>query len=226
MKTNKALLERVEFLINLAQKSIETEFKTEDSLFIYHLVSNESFKEFETASLSFIFSLYGESHPYYLKFKDSVNNNKLNSVKEGKGILKSIKNEIENGWLNTYKGLVSAEIFIDILESAEYLLDQKYKNPAAVLIGSILEEHLRQLCNKYKFPIEENISGKPKLKKADAFNNELYTNGVYNKLDQKNITAWLDLRNKAAHGLYDEFNQEQVENMLRGIMEFMTRNAL
>jgi len=44
-------------------------------------------------------------------------------------------------------------------------------------------------------------------------------------LDQKNVTAWLDLRNKAAHGLYDQYNREQVETMLKGVIEFSARTA-
>ncbi len=33
-------------------------------------------------------------------------------------------------------------------------------------------------------------------------NTELYKAGVYGKLDNKNVTAWLDLQNKAAHAQY------------------------
>ena len=38
-----------------------------------------------------------------------------------------------------------AELFADFLEMADYLLSEGYKDPAAVLGGSMLEEHLRQL---------------------------------------------------------------------------------
>ena len=56
-------------------------------------------------------------------------------------------------------------------------------------------------------------------------NNELATAGAYNKLDQKNVTAWLDLRNKAAHGSHAEYTAEQVEMMLTGVREFSARTA-
>jgi uncharacterized protein YutE (UPF0331/DUF86 family) len=102
---------------------------------------------------------------------------------------------------------------------AEHLLQQGYKDPSAVLIGSVLEEHLRALCDGRGIPTV--VGGKPK--KADSMNAELAGVGVYNKLDQKNLTAWLDLRNKAAHGHYGEYSSEQVGNMLRGVQDFMTR---
>jgi hypothetical protein len=46
---------------------------------------------------------------------------------------------------------------------AEHLLDQKYKDPAAVVVvGSVLEEHLRQLCTAAGLPVadlrQENLS--------------------------------------------------------------------
>ena len=226
MNTNKILVERVDYLLDLASKSLSTQYKTEDSFFVHYWVSSGSFQEFETASLSFILNLYGKNHPYYTRFKETVNKYKPNDVEAGRGILNSIKAEIERGWLTTVKGLVSAEIFSDFLETAEYLLEQRYKDPAAVIVGSTLEEHLRQLCRKNHITVEDLKGGKLIPKRADSLNNDLYTANIYNKLDQKNITAWLDLRNQAAHGHYSEYKQEQVENMLKGVMEFMIRNSI
>ena len=48
----------------------------------------------------------------------------------------------------------------------------------------------------------------------------------YNKLDQKSVTAWLDLRNRAAHGRYEEYTRDQVELMVQAVTEFMARNAV
>lgn len=226
MNTNKIFIERVDYLIDLANKSLATKFTTEDSFHVWSWVSSESFKEFETSALSFILNLYGENHPYYFRFKETVTKNSLSMVEAGKGILNSIKTEIERGWLTTVRGLVSAEIFSDFLETAEYLLEQKYKDPAAVIIGSTLEEHLRQLCRKYNIPVEEYKEDKVIPRKTNALNSDLYTAEIYNKLDQKNIMAWLDLRNHAAHGKYSEYTIEQVHYMLKGVLEFITRHQV
>ena len=106
---------------------------------------------------------------------------------------------------------------------AKHLLEEGYKDPAAVMIGSILEEHLRQLCVKHSIPIEEMKNGKTIFIKADTLNAELNKLNVYNKLDQKIITSWLDLRNKAAHGKYGDYNKEQVNSFYLGITEFISR---
>ena len=115
-----------------------------------------------------------------------------------------------------FQSLVRAEVFADFLEMAEHLLEQGYKDPCAVLVGGVLEDHLRSLCQSRGIPLQ--MSGKPK--KADSMNNDLAFADVYSKLDQKNVTAWLDLRNKAAHGKYDEYNADQVRNLLVGVREF------
>ena len=52
-------------------------------------------------------------------------------------------------------------------------------------------------------------------------NAELAKAGVYNILVQKKITALADLRNKAAHGNWTEFNSTDVEQMLTQIRTFM-----
>ena len=109
---------------------------------------------------------------------------------------------------------------------AEHLLIEKYKDASAVMIGSVLEEHLRQLCDKNNIQVIEVKNGKSIPKKADLLNAELTGNSIYSKLDQKSITSWLDLRNKAAHGKYSEYNIQQVELMLQGVTEFITRNQI
>jgi hypothetical protein len=60
--------------------------------------------------------------------------------------------------------------------------------------------------------------------KSDHMNSDLAKSNAYSKLDQKNVTAWLDLRNKAAHGQYNEYNADQVVLLISAIREFVTRN--
>ena len=137
------------------------------------------------------------------------------------GALRALRRDYDAGYLSKFQSLVRAEVFADFLEMAEHLLEQGYKDPCAVLVGGVLEDHLRSLCQSRGIPLQ--MSGKPK--KADSMNNDLASAGVYSKLDQKNVTAWLDLRNKAAHGKYDEYNADQVRNLLVGVREFAARIA-
>ncbi|TCV81349.1 hypothetical protein EDE11_11550 [Methylomonas methanica] len=152
--------------------------------------------------------------------------NFVDNAERGIAILNAIRAEIAGGWLISFKGLVTSELFSDFLEMAEHLLENGYKDPAAVMIGSVLEEHLRQLCLKHAIEIEEEKNGRMFPRKADRLNADLARTEVYTKLDQKLITAWLDLRNKAAHGKYSEYTNEQVRQFLSGITDFIVRISL
>jgi hypothetical protein len=176
---------------------------------------------FRTASLSFINDLYGQNHPYYLNFDKEVKRDTYYDTENGINILASIKNEIENDWLISLKQLVSAEIFSDFLDMSKYLLDNKYKDASAVMIGSVLEEHLRFLCNNNSVDLIVTKGADIIHKKADTLNANLVKAGVYGVLEQKNVTSWLDLRNRAAHGKYSEYSQEQVELMYQGVLNFI-----
>jgi hypothetical protein len=52
-------------------------------------------------------------------------------------------------------------------------------------------------------------------------NAELARAGVYNKLVQKRITTIADLRNKAAHGEWTAFGEEDVKEMVSAVRRFM-----
>jgi hypothetical protein len=183
-------------------------------------------KGFRAASLSFIEKVYGREHPHFTEFSENTKSYFPRDVECGSAILKAIRGEIEGGWLFTVRGLVTAEVFTDFMDMAEYLLESGYKDPAAVIAGSTLEGHLRQLCMKNGVPVVKQKDGKDVPQKADQLNIDLAKAEVYAKLDLKNVTAWLDLRNKAAHGEYTVYNADQVKGMITGIAEFMARVAV
>ena len=60
-------------------------------------------------------------------------------------------------------------------------------------------------------------------KKADTLNAELAKKTVYDELEQKSVTAWLGLRNDAAHGSYDEYDATQVRLMVDNVRAFLSR---
>ncbi|MGJ8715769.1 MAG: hypothetical protein ACSHXG_11745 [Maribacter stanieri] len=104
---------------------------------------------------------------------------------------------------------------------SKHLLEKKYKDSAAVMIGSVLEEHLRQLCSKNSVAITFEKNEKLIPKKANLLNADLVKTEAYGVLEQKNVTAWLDLRNRAAHGKYEEYSIEQVDLMYLGVLNFI-----
>lgn len=137
------------------------------------------------------------------------------------GVAKTIKHDLENGLLVDFKALVQADVFADFLEMGEYLLQEGYKDAAAVIIGSVLEDGLRKLAERSDVPIISE-SGKPLT--IDPLNTELSKHDVYSKLVQKQITSWAHIRNKAAHGEFGEYNREQVQMMLLFVQNFASEH--
>jgi hypothetical protein len=136
------------------------------------------------------------------------------------GALAALRADYKDGYLRGVEELVHADVFADFLEMADELLKKGYKDAAAVIVGSVLEEHIRKLADRNG--VATTVDGIPK--KADTLNADLVKKTVYNKLEQKNVTAWLGLRNDAAHGHYDNYDQQQVGLMLQQVQAFLTRN--
>jgi len=148
---------------------------------------------------------------------DNLHSNSYVVLLEVIGALESLKYELENGLLSDIHKLLQSDIFSDFLEMGEYLLKEGYKDPAAVIIGSVLEDTLRKLCESNGIEV---INAKGKLLTIDPLNTELVKAEVYNKLVQKQITSWADLRNNAAHGHYEKYDDKQVEMMLLFVQSF------
>jgi hypothetical protein len=110
--------------------------------------------------------------------------------------------------------LITADVFGDILEQAEYLLGEGYKDAAAVMTGGVLESTLRTLCEKNQIPFAARDTINP-------LNNNL-KDVVYNRVVHKQIIAWAELRNSAAHGEFHKYTNDQVVEMVRWVKDFVS----
>ncbi len=60
--------------------------------------------------------------------------------------------------------------------------------------------------------------------KADAMNMELKREGVYNEAQRKQVSAWMGLRNSAAHGDYGGYDKQQVRLLIDGVRDFILKH--
>lgn len=219
------IIKRNDEILELAQRVIDSKFGVVDQFKrTLHYVDTGLYTQLRASGLSFIHNIFGREHPTYVDYENCAAKNGYSMALRMQAILRSIRDELAGGWFVRVRGLVSAEIFSDFMEMAEHLLNEGYKDAAAVMIGSVLEEHLRKLCEKYGVSTEyQTAKGDMAPKKADILNADLVKEQVYNKLTQKQVTAWLGLRNDAAHGHYDSYVREQVEQMFTGVLNFMVR---
>ena len=186
------------------------------------VLSRTQITDLQTRCIAAIESISGRHSPYFRQVMEigTQRHNTWSEVARQIGVAKALLSDIQNDYMESFEELVHGDIFGDFLEMSDHLLDAGYKDAAAVLAGSTLEVHMKKLCGKYG--VETTSRGK--TKKADLLNSELEKEGAYPKLDQKNITAWLGLRNKAAHGPYAEYTKGQVRLFVSSIRGFVTRH--
>jgi len=99
---------------------------------------------------------------------------------------------------------------------AEHLISQGYKDASASLAGAVLEDGLRKICanNGIKLKSTEDIS---------SLNQKLADASVYNRLTQKKVQVWNDIRNNADHGHFEGYTKDDVEEMIKGIKDFLEK---
>lgn len=143
-------------------------------------------------------------------------------INEELGVLDALEFNIENDYIANFSDLIRGDLFSDYLEMASHLLEEKYRVAAAVIAGVTLETHLKDLAVKNEIDIEfTNKKGKLVHKKADSLNSELAKKKIYSKNIHKQITAWLGIRNSAAHGKDDEFTHNEVKLMIDSVSNFI-----
>jgi hypothetical protein len=141
------------------------------------------------------------------------------------GILEALRDDLEKGFLDNFVLKMEAELAADYMGQAEGLLKEgqsgKFDHvPAAVLSGAVLEKALRTLCERQQPPIPTtNANGDHKT--LNPLIDDLKKAGVFNELKAKQLRAWADIRNKAAHGEFAQFAKTDVEQMLNGVANFL-----
>lgn len=132
------------------------------------------------------------------------------------------KKLVDEGRLSTLIDGVRLETVTEVLEQAEVLSRSGALVAATVLAGGALETHLQHLCSRHGL----SISGTPGISAYDQAiagarkaGNEIYTLG-----DSKQVIAWGDRRNKAAHEpLQFKDDQRVVTLMIDGVRQFILR---
>jgi len=219
-------LDKIDELIVLANGILGG---TEPSSLIY---ASATTTEFRSSTATFIVSIYGEKSPFYQNFLKSTHDDFASNYDEAKGVLLGIRKHIEQGWLDSVRNQLSAEIFGDYLEMARYLNQEGFYIAAAVIAGTTLEERVMQLCLLHGIAIEalDTRTGAMKPVKADSLNGSLGPYYFDSRNDSKLFIKNYGLRNEAAHGNWNndlpekrQIRKDQVDLMIREV-EFFIRN--
>ena len=228
---NESLINHFENLLNEGNEILEIISKLEVSdgypVFYEYLAAIEVARvnSWVTRCGQLIKNICSENSIYYMRFETILNDFKFQNIDKKSdrvvgsilGSIKAVYSDYKDGMLTNVRNLLRAEIFVDFLEMGEYLLNEGYKDAAAVITGSVLEDTLRELAVQNEIDINKNNGN---FKTIGLLNNELSKEEVYDKFIQKQITSWVDLRNNAAHARYDKYDAEQVKMMLLFVQKF------
>jgi len=147
------------------------------------------------------------------------------SVQWGLSNLKGLRDDLAQGFFDDIALRVESELTADYLGQAENLLTEgtpgKYDYvPAAVLAGAVLEKSLRTLCERHDPPIPiENDRGERKT--LNPLIEDLKRADVISEIKAKILRSWAGIRNAAAHGDFEKFDRADVEQMVKGIENFL-----
>jgi len=179
--------------------------------------SNVDYLRFRSEATNLLLRVCGKQSPHYLEMiniaKDKEMSNRPLYFPMCVGILEAAYADYSEGFLFDLKALVSAEILGDFIDQVEELFSKNYHVAAASLSGAVLEDSLRRIC-------ETNQIETPEKPGIEILNVALVKAEIYNKLKQKQITAWADLRNKADHGEFKEVKKDDVESMIKWVKKF------
>ncbi len=218
MQLDEKIQKRLDELIAMGEQVLGTERSPGPGVIGDSRIDTQMAYQWATSTQNLLVRVFGAESEHYRNFSAQVDKYlSFSPTYRAQGILKAAKDDYENEQLFSVRRLIEAELFDDFLEQAEYLFSSGYHQPAAVVAGSVLEDGLRKLCNMNGI----SLPPKPKL---DSMNSDLAKAGVFSKLVQKRITTLADLRNKAAHGQWDQFGKEDVEEMLRAVRRIMEEN--
>ncbi len=215
MHVDEKIKRRLDELIATGEQVLATKRSPGPNVIGDSKVDTQMAYQWATSVQNLLVRVFGQESEHYKNFSSQVTKYlTFSPIYRAQGILKAAKDDYENEQLFEVRRLIEAELFDDFLEQSEHLLNSGYYQPAAVIAGCVLEDGLRKLCEKSSI----TLPSKPKL---DTMNSDLAKAGVFSKLVQKRITTLADLRNKAAHGQWDQFTKEDVVEMIQAIRRIM-----
>jgi hypothetical protein len=115
-----------------------------------------------------------------------------------------------------------ADVISDELEQAAAILDDNAFHPATavMLAGAVLEQYLRSWVEELGLPLAGD------KRSIEIYADALGKPGHVDRGERKDLTAWADRRNDAAHGKFEKVDdRDRARIMVEGIDLFMRKHA-
>jgi hypothetical protein len=156
-----------------------------------------------TSALNLLARITSEESFYVRELKDRSFDNGVINANTMKGILEAALVDYTQGFMVDNKLLVSAEVFADFLVQAEILLENDYKDAAAVVIRAVLEDSLRRVCDANRIATDKRDG-------VHQLAEKLHKANVLTKVQFMEVEAKKEVGNAAAHGRFADYSKADV----------------
>lgn len=179
------------------------------------------FHAFSTSARSAIARITGTQSEFYAVLPDTLpaqvtfTHAGASFVAVFTGALRAVRDAVDADLLVSLENRLRANVYDDLLDQADALLKAGYHVAAMVLIGGVLEDHLRKLCDARSLTW-------PGAGSLSKYNDVLYKANLYAKPVLSRIQGIAHLRNDAAHGKGAAVNVDDVEDALRQMRRLLT----
>ena len=189
--------------------------KTRDSFkaLSRNLLYRQLFQELHASSLALLDELYSKDHHHYRDVeKLAADKASFKQIDTITSVLHSALAELEDYEQPPVVHVTPFEA------SVKEALRIGNKALAVMMAISVLEERLEQLCEAHdiKLPSASSPVG------LEQRNMALLRQGVYNRIKQKQVSVWISMRNRAAHGLQPDLALGEVKNMVAEVISFLS----
>jgi Domain of unknown function (DUF4145) len=175
----------------------------------YYKVQSALFVEWATSFQNLLARTFGRDSVHFANFATRFDDfsGSDSQFEQCRAVFRAAREDYEGGYLFNVRSLAKAEVLSDALSQARQLLEAGYKDPACVLARVALEATLKETADAHGV-----AHGK-----LDRMNADLCKAGIYNMAKQKQITAWADIGNNAAHGNWNQYNDHDALVMVDGV---------
>ena len=178
-----------------------------------------SFEAVYTEAISLISTIYGKADPHYQRIIHFYNQGHLHALEQTEGLLEGTKSNLQSGLIDDLKSKVLIDIKSDFLETANNLLAEGEKDPAAVLACIVLEDSIKRLAAK--FDVND-----AKDKELSVAAGALFRAGVIEKSTNQSIQNFKNLRNASLHAQWEQVSAESVGLLLTFLPMFIEKHGI
>jgi hypothetical protein len=219
MKNKDNLTKKLQAVIEMGNRVLATETRGFQQ---QTFVDEQKFHDFRISGLSLLSRIFGDTSQHYTCFKSEVTIPGSSRTKRGIGILTAAARELQDNWLETTRGNISAEILSEFMDMARIHIDENAPVAAVILMSAVLEKHLRNLCQANGIATVNRQQSRPAKKKSLQLTGDGYKKKLFDRSQNKRLISWLELQENVSKNPALTISTEKADKMHKGIQRFIT----